>query len=113
MTWLNLCANFGRCRAHDPGMLYLNSFARTVKPFATAKQGTSRYEVITAPAKPIRYSALRGSGHALFTSTHCTGSARLSASPDIPNLSHSQTKQYCCVLVRRAWMYTHQWGRFV
>ena len=33
------------------------------------RQGTSRYEVITQPAKPIRYSFLRGSGHALFTGT--------------------------------------------
>ena len=40
-------------------------------------QGTSRYEVITAPAKPIRYSALRGSGHALFTGAHCSYGRRI------------------------------------
>ena len=35
-------------------------------------QGTSRYEVITAPARPVKYSGLRRSRHVLFTGARLT-----------------------------------------
>ena len=54
-----------------------------VASYRTPLQGTSRYEVMLQPMKPLRYSHLRSCGHTAFTGPPLTAALEMVGSPGV------------------------------